>query len=57
MNSNDKLTKIIETLNTLNYKIVGDEEKIVDLVRGTHFLNKRRKLNLLIKKILIKYLD
>jgi hypothetical protein len=43
MNSNDKISKIIETLNTLNYKIMGDEEKVVDVVRGRIILKKRRR--------------
>jgi hypothetical protein len=38
MNSNDKLINIIELLNTLSYKIIGEEEKIVDVVRGILFV-------------------
>jgi hypothetical protein len=34
MNSIDKINKTVEILNSLNYKIIGEDEKIVDLVRG-----------------------
>ena len=34
MNNIDKTSKIIESLNSLNFKIIGDDEKLVDIVRG-----------------------
>jgi Txe/YoeB family toxin of Txe-Axe toxin-antitoxin module len=49
MNSIDKINKVIETLNTLSYKIIGEEEKLVDVVRGIYNIKKRKESNLLIK--------
>ena len=42
MNNIDKISKILESLNSLNYKIIGDDEKIVDIVRGNKKLFRRK---------------
>lgn len=36
MNSIDKINKAVDILNSLNYKIISEEEKVVDVVRGIY---------------------